>query len=155
MKKKELFGFLSLVESFGDKQVHPKFAYALAKNKNLVRSEVEILQKLLQPNESLSKYEEERIELCKKYADKDEAGHPKMSNTNFVITDRVGFDKDFAELREKYKIELDENDKKIAEINEILEQELEIELHHVSIKYCPSDLTPKQMDILFSIIVDD
>jgi hypothetical protein len=125
MKKKDLATVLSVLNSLDDVRVHPRFAYALAKNKKKIREELEDLQMMIDARRvpGFSEYEQKRHELCRKYSEKDEMGNPKTQDGSYVISDMSAFNSEFVILKEKYKEAITEFDAILSEANKILDEE--------------------------------
>lgn len=49
-----------------------RFSYAVTKNMKMISEELEIIQKSIEQSEEYKVYDKLRIELCEKYAEKDE-----------------------------------------------------------------------------------
>jgi hypothetical protein len=128
------------------------FAYAVLKNKNKLESKNKEIQEELQkleienPTEEYLQYHKDREALGAKYAKKDENGKPMTKIVkNRQMEDVEQFVVDDEDL-EKFKEEIDklnlergdilnyrkEQEKKyMDEMNRILDEEIELEIHHV------------------------
>ncbi len=156
MKNKELQELLRGIDLAGSLK-GIKFAYAMAKNRNLIKQELTTLQEIVKPNEKYSEYENKRIKLCEEYADKDEKGKPKMEILNeatkeYVISDRKGFDKALEDLRKEYKEVLDERDAQIKEVNELLEKESDLVPFMVEYEDLPQDITGNMLSLIINLV---
>ncbi|MFA5395224.1 MAG: hypothetical protein WC346_04320 [Methanogenium sp.] len=132
-----------------------KWAYAVAKNINNLKSEIEALQKSIAPSKEFSEYNNKRLELAQKHAAK-EKGVPKkikIGNTEeYLIADKNKFNKELKPLQKKYKKALDERDKQMKDFEEILKEEVKIDLHMVDSDYIPEEITPAQVTAVMPII---
>jgi len=158
MKKKELVELWNVLSEIGDSgEKMPKgFAYDLAKNRNKVKGEVDILTELTKPPAKLEEYDKERQELCHKFADKDEQDNPIIFNNTFAIKEnKEVFDAAIEKLKEKYKDTLDKANKSKDEITEILEQETDITFHKIKLSKVPEEILQRYMYILEPLIIDD
>jgi hypothetical protein len=155
MKNKELF---SLHQGLNQVTNLPglKFAYAVAKNLNLVISELKLIQKLRDPKLGYTEYDSKRIELAKQYADKNEDESPKQENNNFIITgeNRVKFDAEIALLQAEHQEAIDTHLKQLEEFTELLEEDCKLEFHKVKLKELPNDLNAAQVTAIMPIIDD-
>lgn len=129
-----------------------KFAYAVAKNKVLVDRELEILQTAINPNEKFKKYEEERIKLCEVFAEKDEKDKPKMENNEYIITDRVKFDKELDKLQKELSAVVAERDAQVKEFNELLNKESDFKPFMIEYEDVPTDITSDSMSLIVDLI---
>lgn len=152
MKNEELGVLLQGINAVGSLK-GLKFAYAIAKNKKAVTSEVEILQESIKPSEGFAKYDKERMELCKELADKDDKGNPKMANNEFVIVaNKEDFDIRVKALRERNKDVIDERDKQLKEFNELLKAESDFKPFKIDFEDVPQDITADAMSKIAELI---
>lgn len=129
-----------------------KFSYAVAKNINILKGEVESLEKSITPSEEFSEYDKKRIELAKKYAELDESGELKSKDFKIIFTDEAGFKKALAPLLEEYKDALAKRDEQMKEYAELLKEESDVQLHKLKIEDVPEDISTEQMYVLYPII---
>lgn len=129
-----------------------KFTYAIAKNLSLLKSDIEALQKSLEPTEEYQKFDKERMELVKKYAQKDEKGNPVVQGTQYVLEDEKAFDKGFEALKKKNSELVKERSKQLIEYQELLKTESTVVLHKVNLNDCPKELNAAQMHGILPII---
>lgn len=160
ISREKLFQVWGVLNQLSSEKTTAKGAYGIAKNKKLFETEIKSMEEakknLKYPEEKLSEFHNKRVELCKEFADKDEAGEPKVSGQTFVISDegRVAFDKKFATLREEYKETLEEQDKVDAEFRAFLAEEIELVVHNIKIDDMPNGLTAQQLEALGEIIAE-
>lgn len=145
----ELFNHLSALNLKG-----VKFAYAVARNINVLKPHVESLQKAQEPTEDYQKFDKERIALAQKHAKKDEKGEPVTEGNSYVLEDQAGFQKDFEKVKKTYAKTIEEQETRIKEFNELLEKEVVVELHKVKIADVPQEITSQQMTQIFEIVED-
>lgn len=131
-----------------------KFAYAVAKNLKLLTSEIENLQEGIKPTREIDLYEEERIEMCKKHAKKEEQGKPVINGGEYVIIDISAFNTELETLKEKYKKDLELQKEHLAEYTKMLDEDTSLVLHQVSIDVVPDGITGEQLEAIFEIIKD-
>jgi len=60
-----------------------RFCYGVVKNINLLKPEVEAIQKTIEPKEEFQEYEKERIELAQKYSKKAHKIYKKSIKKDF------------------------------------------------------------------------
>lgn len=131
-----------------------KFAYAVFKNKEIIKKEMEIFEKLQkEPHPQYPDYENERTTLCINYSKKDENGNAKTTSENkYDIEDLEGFQKEFDELKVKYKEVFDHMEETRKEMDEFLNDECKVELVKVSIDDLPDDVDANLLMNLKNII---
>lgn len=129
-----------------------KFSYAIAKNINLLKAEIENLEKLIIPTEGVINFNNERIELAKKLSKKDKDGNPIVIGNNFDVEDLKKFEKELKPIQEKYKKEIDEYEKKKQEYNNFLKEENGISLLKIDINDVPKEITNQQLNSILSIV---
>jgi len=132
-----------------------KWAYAVAKNINNLKSEIEALQKSIAPSKEFSEYNNKRLALAQKHAIKKE-GKPqtvKIGNTEeYLIKDKNKFNKELKPLQKEYKKALDERDKQMKDFEEILKEEIKIDLYMVDSDNIPEEITPAQVTAVMPVI---
>lgn len=156
MIKNDLFNLMKVFDEIKDTASNPKFAYAVAKNKKLVESEVELIRDAIKPDETMTEYDTKRISICRDYAKLDDDNNPVVHNSNFVIDEeRV---KDFNEkiegLREEYSSTLESHKERLIEADQLLKEEIDIEFHKLSIESFPEGLTQDQYEQLMVFAMD-
>ena len=130
-----------------------KFAYAMAKNQKTIRKVIVDLQKeMIMPSSEYREYDDERLDICKMFSDKDENGNPIIENGKYKIDNQKKFKKETDKLREEYKDIVEEQEDKIKEYQEKLKEEVNVELYKVKKEYLPKDITPMQLGRILSLI---
>lgn len=147
-----------------------KFAYCLSKNRGLLKTEVEALDKAQAYSEEFTKlineFEPERLKIAEKYTEKDEKGESKkeMKMLNgrevetFVMT-KENQEKNNKESDDALKAKNPElyqaREKQIEEYNNLLKEEYStMQLHKVLSSELPADITGLQIELLKEIIRD-
>lgn len=155
MKKIDLFRLeagLQAVSAF----TGARWAYAVAKNLRTVGAETGLLRDLVPVStEQYTTFEEERVELCKRWAKKDEAGKPVIAGNTFMIDDQAAFDTDLADLREKHSETIDKRAEQIREYEVLLQEPTDIELHLVDLVELPEQISAAQLRDIFEIVRED
>ena len=98
-----------------------KFAYGRAKNKKILKSEIEALNEVLKPSEEYKKYDKERIELCEIHAKKDKDGKPVVESGQLIMRDQKAFDKEHDALTKKHKKAIIARNQQDKEYRELIE----------------------------------
>lgn len=162
IKRKTLASMWGLINKILGEKTSVKFHYLMLKNKKLLEPEIESLQKTNEPPQGKTEFEEKRVKLCKEYAEKDEAGKPKLEddqfgNKNFVVPDEAKpeFEEKLAVLKEEYKSAFDEFEKQQKDFLDLLEEEVEIELARIPLSIMPEDIVGTDVELLFDLIDED
>ena len=132
-----------------------KWAYAIARNVEKLRPEVEALRKAYTMSEEFADYEGKRLELARKHSVK-EKGTPKTvkigQTEEYLIADKDKFNQEIAKLQKKYNKAIVERKKQLEDFNEILEEKVEMDLHMIDSDYIPEEITPEQVSAIMPII---
>ncbi len=155
MKNKDLFElFNSLSSLVGLEGV--KFNYGVARNINILKPEVMSLQEALKTSEEFNKFDNERVELAKKYAKKDETGKPVLvtvdKNTQYVIEDQKKFDKELEELKETHKVAFEAREKQLKDFEVLLDTENPIKLFKIKLSDVPEAIKTEQLNGIYNLI---
>lgn len=129
-----------------------RFSYFVNKNINIMKPEVEALDKALEADEGFNKFETERVELAKKHAKKDKKGKPVIEDNGFVLEDTKEFDKEFTTLKETHKESYAKREKQIEDYNNMLREEIKFEFHKIKIEDMPEDISTAQMNGIYDLI---
>jgi hypothetical protein len=146
MKKKHILALQYKLATF-PAVPNVKITYALAKNLRVLNTEVEIIKEVEQKTPEFIKYEEDRISLCEKYAEKDDKGNPikEIVNGREVFKmkndDKKIFEAEFKKLDEVY----------IEGRNKRFEDDIKIELHKIKTSDIES-LEPKWCEYLLDML---
>ena len=154
MKNKELGPLLQRINACGNLS-GVKFAYALSKNKKLIMREIEMLNEVIKQSEEYAKFEKKRVELCEKYAKKDEKGKPKIEKNEYLIANRKKFEKELEKLRADNKEPLDKREIQVKEFNELLENESSYVPFKIKLEDVPKEITASQLDGIKDLINDN
>ncbi len=156
IKRKDLSRYLGVFRELSNIKTGFKFAYVVAKNTRLVQQELDHIQKALAPSPEYQQYEQERMSLCARLS-LSEKGQPIIVNNNFRIdpTKKDEFDNQIKEIQEKYKIEIEHQQKKIEEFNETLEETMDLDLHKIKKSYFPDEIIGNYVLTLFDLIEDE
>ena len=152
MKKSELFDVLQGLKSVKNLK-GVKFAYAVAKNKKKVESEIEDLKEAVKPSDKYLEYDKKRMETCEKYCSKDDKGKAVIKgNVYDGLAGNRKFEKEMERLRKDYKKELESRKKQIEEYNKMLTEEIEMDFHKLTLKEVPEDISSEQLEKILPII---
>lgn len=134
-----------------------KFAYGVSRNIAILKPELEALQKAIDPTDEYKKFDEERLEIVKKYAKKDEKGEFIIKDNNYEMADQAGFDKEFEEFKKKdgNKELFDARKKQLDEYNEMLKTESDVKLFKILLSEVPPTINVRQMHGISKIISEE
>ena len=150
-KKNDLFTLNDAFESVSQLK-GVKFAYVIAKNKNILKGEIDSLQESVKMSEQYLVYEKKRVELCRELARKDKDGKPMMIGSKFDIEDKAAFDKTLKKLQDGYPAEIKEREKQLENFEKLCKEEIKIDLHKMKQEDLPEDITPSQIEGIIEII---
>ena len=142
-----------------------KFAYAVSRNLAILKPEMESLEKASTPSEAYLKFDEERIKLVEKYAEKDEKGKPKQvpmainpRQTEYVIEQdkQNELDTEFGKLKEEHKEAIEARETQVKEYNELLKTDApKLEFHKITIADVPNNINGSQLHGIREFMVED
>ncbi len=153
IKRNEILSLWDVLCSFNG-QAGVKFCYAVAKNKRLLQGEVE---SIYEANPDTSEdFRSEKKKILDKYAEKDNKKKPiyidkgnGVSEPKVKPEDRLKAIREIEELKnEKFKDKSDQYDK-------LLREEVEINLHQISLDQFPDNISQHKMDVLFCLIKEE
>lgn len=144
-----------------------RFSYAVSRNKQLLEPIVKLLEGMTKPNDEHKKFTDERQDLLKEYAKKDEDGNPMVQRTpgpnnqvreSFMIPGINDKDNEFntklEKIRKKHQAAIDEQADKETKYEEFLDEPVnDFKPIMVEWKLVPeSGLTQQAMDGVFFMI---
>lgn len=150
--------FLDLYQklSYLDSLTGNKFAFTISKNKEVLLAILKKVQKMVEVPEDYKEYEKKRVELNKKYSLKKEDGTPETDDRNYKIDPdkQEEFNKEIEALKSEYSEVVKKREEQIAEVNDYVREEIEVELRSLSLDMIPKEITVEQMDFLSYIVVE-
>lgn len=126
-----------------------KFQYAVQKNLQKLKEEIESLKKANQYLPEYLEYDKKRIELCEKHANKDDRGKAKKIKVGrtemYDLLDENGnqkaeFTQDYDALQESHAPALKAREEQLVLYNKLLEEEVEMDIYKVPLSYFPEDV---------------
>lgn len=158
--------WVSIMEIGPQKIGNPDFRWGIALNKGVIQPIITALGEFVERNDRLQEFEKKRVEEIQKVADRDERGSFIMKDVINPFTKRldreyqvdpakqVALDGAVNTLRQEYREAFEAEVKNQKDFGELLEKEVEVELHLISEDDVPKDeLTPDQMYGLFPLII--
>ena len=128
-----------------------KFAYSVIKNINIIKSEIEALQKASESSLGFIEYEKKRMELAKKFAKKDK-GEPVIEGDRYILEDEKKFGKEWEKLKKEYEEEVGKREWQIKQYNDLLMEDSDIKLHKIKMADVPQDISVKLLEGIFAVI---
>jgi hypothetical protein len=156
MTNKETFILSRQLENIGDLVGSRNFAYAIIKNKGILKSYVEKALEKIKPSKELQKFDEERNKLAQFHAKKDENGKFMTKSTNgqneYDIEDQKSFDKDFKALEKTYKKAINAQEKKKKDFDKWYDAESTVKLHLIDENDVPEEISVTHLEIITPLI---
>lgn len=167
MKNKEILSLAQALNQVGNLS-GIKFSYAVAKNNNLIKTELEAFKEALKPSDAFLEQDKKRIALCENYADKDEKGKAKMQmvrfangtqGTNYVFNGGLEPSQEYLDAVEslkkedaEYRTQVELKEKQGKEYDELMEQENKFTPYKIKLADLPKEITAAQTTALFALI---
>lgn len=156
LTRRELTKIVEVLNSL-DGLYSVKMKYAIKKNKDLLKSEVDAVNEALNTNSKRFKeFEEKRMKIVAECAEK-ENGQFKFLPDGKSVTiknDKIEyFTKSITVLREEYKEGLEERDNELKDFNNFIKEEVEIEVFKISNDIIPNDISQSAYETLFPLII--
>jgi len=134
-----------------------KFSYFIAKNKVLIRDEIIALDKSRHSSPEYLEYDKKRLELARKYADKDQDGKAIIKDNQFVLTEKIDeFQTELEELKKIYFMAIEEQENKVKDFEELIERETDFIGLKINLNDIPDGIEPSILEVLItSNLIDD
>ena len=129
-----------------------KAKYVIAKLLIEIEKEWEILKQAAEPSEQYKQFEEERLELLRKYAKRDEQGNIVYQDKtkNSVVIDSEEGKQKLQELLDKYKDAIEERNKQLDQLRKTIASEsIQLQLPKLTL----DDLDPDLPQEIFNVFV--
>lgn len=132
-----------------------KFAYAVAKNRDKITSEMRRMQKGLEPTEAYSKYDTARLALCKEHCKKDDKGGAVTMGRSFIgLENNDEFEAAMEELQKEHQETVDERKKLLEEYEKEMKEEVEWNFHMIRFSSVPKNITAGQLTGIIKLVED-
>lgn len=158
MNNAEVISLYNIIGALNDKQgTSPQFAYVLIRNKQIIEPIYKALVEAGRASDEFHVYEEARLALCRRMAEKDDKGQPVVDRTsqNFRISDKdnAEFNRQLVELQQKHKSAIDGHKALRKKVDALMKDEAkEVHLIRLSLSSFPTEMTPRQMEALLPIV---
>lgn len=150
VKKGDLLQLWYILEGMKHQKQAVKFSYFVAKNKLLIKAEIDALNEVQEVPETFQLYDRKRAELAAEMADKlPETGEAKTENGQYIITEKKEeFDEALAKLKETYAEVIEQRKAQIEAFKELLDEEVEFKGHKIKFGDIPGTIEPTVMEVL-------
>jgi len=158
MKKRDLISLNNALSALEGRQFAVKFSYFMAKNKVMIKDEFAALDEVRKPSAEYVAFDTKRAEMAMEFADKDEAGKPKIENNNFIITEKVDeFRKALDALKEKNSKVISAYEKQIKDFEELLDEEINFQGPKIDLKDIPPTIESSFLEVLITadLLIED
>ena len=135
-----------------------KFSYAVARNINLLKTEIETIESTMKASPEFMAFENERIALLEKHAEKDEKGKLKKeiaengSQQYVVGVNEKKFQKEFDVLKVKHKDAITAREKQADDYTKLLITESDFKPYMVKLAELPKEINARQTAGIYEII---
>jgi len=138
-----------------------KFAYALAKNAELIQGEIDALNASLKMSKEYSVFDKKRIELAKSHAKIENGIHVVKQKIvgegrweeYYEIGDQKAFDKAFEELKKANKKVVEAREKQLEEFNQLLKEESsKLKFYKIKLSDVPQNISSEQMSGIYVLV---
>lgn len=157
--RKEAVEFYSKLQNLKSGEYNKFLLYAIMKNKielKKIFDEVADKERLLSSPPELLNFEQERIQIVKEFAKKDESGQPIIIDNRFDVPEESAAEiqSKLMELREKYKDAFEKNRNDVEEYEKYIAEEIEYQETKTAFKNLPENITSEIFDVLIKISDD-
>lgn len=136
------------------------FVLLINRNKRLFEQEIKQLQDVREDNPKFNQYKEKTKELLVKYSDKKPDGSPiidplpgqPVQGNYRLTTNREVFNTEHLKLIEKYKDDIDRQNKLDQDFNESMNKTIFIKPYNIKEELLPKNIKSEQMNLLFPLI---
>lgn len=152
MTNRELFALYSVLVDLQHVQGSPRFAFAVAKNLELLRGPVAVLAEPFDVPADYKGYEAARVKLCEKHGERDAEGRLITRDGAYVVSDPDAFQRDWNLLLQEWQPALNAYRRACAEFQERLDATAPaLALAKIAVEDFP-ELTPEIMSLLLPLV---
>jgi predicted transcriptional regulator len=145
-----------VLDSFKE-DLNKMFVYYVSKISKSLEDEKKLILDAGKPSQEYLKYESKKRDVLNTFGVKDEHGKLKEidGKYNIILEKKEEFQKEWKDLIETFKEEIDKRKKELVEFTKFLEEDVEINIDKIPLKLIPEIITKEKMDILLSIIKEE
>jgi len=129
-----------------------KFAYAVAKNVNIIKDEINAIKKAVEFSPEYRKFETERIKEAIAFAKKTPKGETMIADGKYIFENPKEWEKKFEEIKKKYKKAFDAREKQLDEFEKLLQEDVEVNLFLIGQEQLPAEIKTSELTGIFKII---
>ncbi len=156
--KRDLLRLYNNITFIEGRRFTVKFSYFIAKNKVAMRDEITALDRARKMSTEFAAYDNERISLARKLADKNDDGSSIIQNNSFLITEKIdSFQEELSRIREKYVDAMLDREKQLEDFEELLDGTVEYKGTKVELKHIPDNIESSVLEtfVLADLIIDE
>lgn len=138
-----------------------KFAYTIIKNIDIINKESKDIKEVKKISEKYKNLEKLRLELCEKFADKDEKDMPlkkELSKNVFeyvIIKNKDEFNEEVSKLMKDNEDAIKEQETFDKEYSDFLNEESIIEFRKIDLSEVPDEINIELFDVIKKFIKDN
>lgn len=141
ISREKMLDVYILIDEILKKSEKVKFNFRLFEEQEKIEKEKKRLEEVAKPNDKINDFERKRLMLCNRHCEKDENKKPIIENNMFKgLVGNKEFNKDFLELKEGYKEDLEKQENKLKEVDDLLKEEIEIKFEKINLDLIPDDI---------------
>lgn len=153
VKKGDLFVLWHVLDGLKSTKVNVKFSYFIAKNRNLIKHEIDALNEVKEAPSAFKAYDEKRAQLAHDMAD-------RMSGTDQPITEggqyvivqnKEKFEEGLKALKDRFSEVIEQRNAQIDSFKELLDEEVDFEGHTILLEYLPDDIEPTTLEVFITV----
>ena len=154
MKRLDLLNLWSVLLEASNKSSNTKFNYAILKNKNFLKPEIDAINEVTP--KVPQKFEIERIKIIEELCKKDENDVPVIVNNQYTFDEEsnIQVTEKLQELQEKHKDALEKYKDSLENFNNLLDEEVvDLKLYKISVELLPENLSMEELQA-FELILE-
>jgi len=135
-----------------------KFNYAVLQIKQILETERKMFMEAIRPPEEYLEFERKRLELCRRYATKDENGLPMREGNGFQIKKESveSLLMEIETLRKEYEGWIAEAEEKDIQAKKMLDEEIDLNVRPIPLSIIPEDVVyGNHLEELFPVISEE
>ena len=157
MKKKDIMILNNVLAGLNIENANVKFKYLVSKNKITLKTEVEMLQELINDSSKDFKvYDQQSMALVSEFGVKDEEGNVVQLSNNAVriIPEKLEeFKSKLEKLQKDNKKLIDIENARMTEVETFMEEEVQgVTIERFPLGILPDEISQEIMDVLFNYI---
>jgi hypothetical protein len=153
IRKSDLLQLQAIFEKLSIEKHPLKFSYFLAKNKSIIKKEVEILRELQKPSEEYNIFDKKRIMLAHELAERiPGTDKPVIQNNAYVMgKNQEEFDRRLSILKNEFKDAIKKFEDQISDFKEILKEEFNFDnSYKIKINDLPDHIEPQLIELFLN-----